>query len=164
MLVGAQRHSTAAAGRLETGFSILQLLAAIVILGVLSVIAIPGFQGYLERARQTQALAELGEIEIAISEFSTNQAGQLPASLAAAGVTGAVDPWGNNWVYVNLTLGGSPRTDQGGVPVNTTYDLYSAGPDGSTALSLTAGDSEDDIIRANDGGFIGMVEDYTRLD
>jgi general secretion pathway protein G len=164
MLVGAKQRLAAVAGRRNAGFSIFQLVAAIAILGVLSAIAIPGFQGYLERARQTQALAELGEIEIAISEFSTSQAGQLPANLAAIGYAGAVDPWGNNWVYVNLTLGGSPRTDQSGVAVNTTYDLYSAGPDGSTALSLTAGQSEDDIIRASDGGFIGVVEHYTRLD
>jgi general secretion pathway protein G len=164
MLVGAHPPAAAVAVRLEAGFSLLQLVAAIAILGVLSMIAIPGFQGYLERARQTQALADLGEMEIAIGEFSTNQAGQLPASLAAAGFPGAVDPWGNAWVYVNLTLGGSPRTDQSGVAVNTTYDLYSAGPDGLTALSLTAGESEDDIVRANDGGYIGVVEDYTRLD
>ncbi len=164
MLVGASRCSASVACRRAAGFSILQLVAAVAILGTLTVIAIPSFTGYIERARQTQALAELGEIEIAINEFSTNQAGQLPANLAAAGFPGAVDPWGNNWVYVNLTLGGSPRTDQSGTAVNTTYDLYSAGPDGATALSLIAGESEDDIIRASDGGFIGVVEDYTRLD
>lgn len=164
MLVGGRALAADVAGSSQAGFSILQLIAAIAILGVLTVIAIPGFQGYIERARLTQALAELGEMEIAINEFSTNQVGQLPGDLAAAGFPAAVDPWGNNWVYVNLLLGGSPRTDQSGTPVNTNYDLYSAGPDGATALSLTAGESEDDIIRASDGGFIGVVEEYTRLD
>ena len=163
MLVGS-RPNSATACRGADGFTILQLLATMAIVGILAVIAVPGFQVYLERARQTRALAELGEIEISISEFSTAQTGQLPVDLAAIGLAGAVDPWGNNWVYVNLTLGGAPRTDQDGVPVNATYDLYSAGPDGSTALSLVAGASEDDIIRASDGGFVGVVADYTRLD
>lgn len=146
------------------GFTILQLLAAIAILGVLAATAVPGFQVYLERARQARAIAELGELEIAINEFSAAATGQLPVNLAAVGYGGATDPWGNNWVYVNLTLGGSPRTDQDGAPVNTTYDLYSNGPDGVSALSLVDGNSSDDIVRASDGGFTGVVEDYTRLD
>lgn len=150
--------------RRSTGFSLLQVVAAVAILGVLSVIAVPGFQQYLERARQTQALAELGEIDIAINEFATARAGQLPADLAAIGFAGAVDPWGGTWVYENLALGGAPRTDQDGAPINTDYDLYSAGSDGTTALSLVAPGSDDDIVRASDGGFIGVVADYTRLD
>jgi general secretion pathway protein G len=163
MLVGAWLYPDNVRSN-AAGFTLLQLVAVVAILGVLAVIAVPGFQGYLERARQTQALAELGEIEIAINEFSTAQGGQLPVNLAAVGLAGAVDPWGSNWVYVNLTLGGSPRTDQDGAPINNAYDLYSPGPDGSTALSLVASASEDDIVRASDGGFVGFVSDYTRLD
>jgi general secretion pathway protein G len=131
---------------------------------VLAAIAVPGFQVYLERARETRAVAELGELEIAISEFAAATTGQLPANLAAVGYGGVTDPWGGNWVYVNLTLGGAPRTDQDGTQVNTTYDLYSNGADGATALSLVNADSDDDIIRASDGGFMGVVADYTRLD
>ncbi len=163
MLVGASPSAATCSGNCS-GFTILQLLAALAILGILSAIALPGFQVYLERARQTQALGELGGIEILINEFSTAQGGNLPADLAALGLAGALDPWGSNYVYVNLTLGGAPRVDQNGDPVNTTYDLYSPGPDGATALSLVAGASEDDIIRASDGGFVGLVTDYTRLD
>jgi len=161
MLVVPQIEFAAARGSLA-GYSILQLVAAIAIVGVLSAIAVPGFQIYIERARQSQALGELGEIEIAINEFSMAQTGQLPADLAAIGMAGATDPWGSNWVYVNLTLGGAPRVDQNGVAINTTYDLYSPGPDQASALSLQASESDDDVIRANDGGFFGVVADYTR--
>lgn len=143
------------------GVTLLQLVAVVAILGVLTVIAVPGFQGYLQRAQEARAIAELGEIEIAINEFATANVGQFPADLAAIGFDGATDPWGGNWVYVNLTLGGAPRTDQNGVPVNTTYDLYSAGPDGATALSLSEADSQDDVVRASDGGYVGCAVDYT---
>ena len=163
-LLVAPERKTVLLQKAAAGFTLLELMAAIAILGALAAVAIPAFQGYVERARQTRALAELGEIEIAINEFSTAATGQLPADLAAVGYGGATDPWGGNWVYVNLTLGGAPRTDQNGDPVNTTYDLYSPGPDGASATSLVNSASEDDVIRGNDGGFIGFVMDYARLD
>jgi len=46
------------------------------------------------------------------------------------------------------------------VPLNTDYDLYSQGPDGQSVSPLTAAKSRDDIIRANNGDFIGTAEDY----
>ena len=45
-------------------------------------------------------------------------------------------------------------------PLNSTYDLYSVGKDGKTVAALTAKASKDDIIRANDGGFIGLAVKY----
>jgi general secretion pathway protein G len=44
--------------------------------------------------------------------------------------------------------------------LNTDYDLYSMGKDGKTKGPLTAKDSHDDVIRANDGRFIGLASEY----
>jgi general secretion pathway protein G len=46
------------------------------------------------------------------------------------------------------------------VPINTDFDLYSMGPDGRSAPPLTASDSRDDIVRANNGRFVGIAADY----
>ena len=46
------------------------------------------------------------------------------------------------------------------MPLNSTYDLYSKGKDGASAGPLTAQSSGDDIIRANDGGYIGLASGY----
>ena len=46
------------------------------------------------------------------------------------------------------------------VPINTDYDLYSMGKDGQSAPALTAQKSRDDIIRANDGAYIGPAAGY----
>ena len=46
------------------------------------------------------------------------------------------------------------------MPLNSDFDLYSMGPDGQTATPLTAKASRDDIVRANNGGFIGVASDY----
>ena len=52
------------------------------------------------------------------------------------------------------------RKDQNLVPINSDYDLYSLGEDGDSKAPLTARASHDDIIRANNGNFIGLGEDY----
>jgi general secretion pathway protein G len=55
---------------------------------------------------------------------------------------------------------GKKRKDRNLVPLNSDYDLYSQGPDGNSVSPLTAAASQDDIIRANNGGFVGKAEDY----
>jgi general secretion pathway protein G len=46
------------------------------------------------------------------------------------------------------------------VVLNTYYDLYSVGKDGATSSSLNASVSFDDVVRANDGGFLGQAAKF----
>lgn len=55
---------------------------------------------------------------------------------------------------------GQARKDQFLVPLNSDYDLYSKGPDGKSSPPLTAKESRDDIIRANDGAYFGLASEY----
>ena len=52
------------------------------------------------------------------------------------------------------------RKDRFLVPLNTDYDLYSMGKDGESTAPLTARQSRDDIIRADNGGFIGLASEF----
>ena len=52
------------------------------------------------------------------------------------------------------------RKDKNLHPLNTDYDLYSKGPDGKSASALTAKISRDDIIRANDGAYVGLASEF----
>jgi general secretion pathway protein G len=56
--------------------------------------------------------------------------------------------------------GGQPRKDRFLVPINSDYDLYSMGPDGASTPPLTAKASHDDIIRASDGAYVGVAENF----
>ena len=53
-----------------------------------------------------------------------------------------------------------PRKDHFQVPVNSDFDLYSMGRDGQSRAPFTAEASYDDIVRASDGRFIGLVTDF----
>jgi general secretion pathway protein G len=54
----------------------------------------------------------------------------------------------------------SPRTDRFGVVLNTDFDLYSRGKDRRSADSISTPDSHDDILRANDGAFVGLASNF----
>ncbi|MEE8148540.1 MAG: hypothetical protein V3T24_13110, partial [Longimicrobiales bacterium] len=57
--------------------------------------------------------------------------------------------------------GGAPpgaRKDKFLVPINSDFDLYSLGSDGKSTPPLGAKASKDDIIRANDGSYMGIAE------
>ena len=70
------------------------------------------------------------------------------------------DPWGHAYQYLNHATAkgkGAFRKDKRIVPINTDYDLYSMGKDGQSVAPLTAKASRDDIVRANDGRFVGLA-------
>jgi general secretion pathway protein G len=55
---------------------------------------------------------------------------------------------------------GQARKDHNLVPINSDFDLFSAGPDGRSVGPLTAKASRDDIVRGSDGAFVGSAKDY----
>ena len=55
---------------------------------------------------------------------------------------------------------GGGRKDRFGVSLNSDFDLYSMGKDRSSAASLSTPPSHDDILRANDGDFVGVASDF----
>ncbi len=143
------------------GFTLVELMILVAILGTLAAIAIPFYRGYQKRARINAAITDIQSIQTTIAAHEGAMGG-LPVSLAALDLNTTLDPWGHPYRYQRLDLvpSGQWRKDKNLVPINSTYDLWSMGPDGLTAVALTAAASLDDIIRANDGSFVGLASDY----
>jgi general secretion pathway protein G len=144
------------------GFSLLELMAVITVLGVLLAVAMPSYARYVARANTSAAIADIARIHLAIETYTMNH-DVPPPDLAAIGKGGMLDPWGQPYIYLSFTGlkgKGAMRKDKNLVPINTEYDLYSVGPDGESVPPLTAKNSRDDIVMANDGGFIGVASDY----
>lgn len=145
------------------GFTLIEVMICICIIGVLSSIATPMYLSYRERARVIVAVADIKTIELAVSEFSINN-GELPNSLADIGRSEMLDPWGNPYQYLRIAGGetkgkGKMRKDHFMVPVNSDFDLYSMGRDGASVSPFTAKASQDDIVRAYNGGYFGLVSE-----
>ena len=149
-------------GRVQRGFSALELLMAFAVIGLITAIAVPSYRAYAQRARVSVAIADISKIALAILQYDL-QNNALPPDLATIGYGALLDPWGHPYYYLSfegLKGNSGQRKDKNLVPINSQYDLYSAGADGKTKAPLTAKDSQDDIIRANDGGFVGLASDY----
>jgi general secretion pathway protein G len=87
----------------------------------------------------------------------------FPDSLADIGQGALLDPWGHPYQYVNHNepnTRGLWRRDKNIVPINSDFDVFSMGKDGASRPPLTAAASRDDIVRANNGAFIGLASDY----
>jgi general secretion pathway protein G len=145
------------------GFTLLELVVTVAIIGSLSSIAIPNYMQQIENARIARATGEIRVLEKEILTYhAANQV--YPNSLDDIGRGGLKDPWGNPYEYVDLTsIEGKDkaRKDHFLVPINTDFDLYSKGRDGDSTGPLTAKASQDDIIRAGDGQYVGIAEAFS---
>ena len=123
--------------------------------------AAPSRQRAREQAQVGAAIAELRVIQSELAIYIEFNFGP-PVSLAAIDRAGLLDPWGYSYIYSPLTGPGvgQARMDKFMVPLNTDYDLYSVGPDGKSKGPLSAKDSKDDVIRALDGAYFGLAEDF----
>jgi general secretion pathway protein G len=160
-LVKHKNKSTKRIFKLSKAFTILELLITVAILGVAAAIAIPIYNQYKIKIDNAIAVTDIVRIQVeAESYYQANDV--YPPSLAAVNMNLLLDPWGLPYEYLNLD--GVPigfmRKDQALVPINSDYDLYSKGPDGASIMPLTAAMSRDDIVRANNGSFIGIASDY----
>lgn len=132
----------------------------VAILGLIAAISTVGYLRTLEEARMTQAIADLTAIAQELRAYEI-AAREFPSSLSEIGIE-LRDPWGNPYQYANFDdiPPGKRRKDKFLVPLNSDFDLFSAGPDGDFKAPLTAKHSQDDVIYAGDGSYIGPASEF----
>lgn len=143
------------------GFTLVELLISVAIMGTLAGIATIGYKDLMIRVRTNVAINDMKKIEAYIDLY-LQENGKLPGTLDDLGMGPIKDPWGNPYHYHALenVPKGKWRKDRFLVPLNTDYDLWSAGPDGESVAPLTSNLSRDDIVRAYDGDYIGVASQY----
>lgn len=146
----------------QGGFTLVELLIVIAIILTLAAIAIPNMLAALNSARIARAVGDLHTIGSEIQVYDAMN-GKYPDSLNDIGYGDRLDPWGTPYCYLNFASAkgkGQMRKDRFLVPINSNFDLYSMGPDRNSTAPLTAQNSRDDIIWANDGSFVGPASQY----
>jgi general secretion pathway protein G len=136
----------------RAGFTLIEIMVVIVILGLLAALVVPKLIGRTEEAKKTQTRVQIKNLENALQLFKLDngfypgtdqglealirvpEAGRIPKNYRKGGYLDRVpkDPWGNPYVYV------SPGT-------HGDYDISSYGADG-----VAGGDGEDADINSWD--------------
>ena len=71
--------------RNQQGFTLIELMIVIAIIGILAAIALPAYQDYTVRAKMAEPMAALAEAKTTISEYYATQGGSFP-TLAQSGL------------------------------------------------------------------------------
>lgn len=135
------------------GFTLLEVMVVIVILGILASMVVPNLMGSQERANMQKAVSDVTALETSLSlykmdnyDYPTTEQGldalveqtdldPAPRRFPEGGYVKRLpqDPWGNEYVLLN-------PGEQGNM------DVFSVGPDGEAG-------TEDDIGNFNLGDF-----------
>jgi general secretion pathway protein G len=140
------------------GFTLVELVAVCAVLTVLTFLAIPAYGKIKQKAMEVRAMEEIRGMEKAISAYSVDNGGALPVDLAAARLGTPKDPWGKLYEYHPIGTYPARFSSQFDIDqLNTDYDLYSMGNNGRSQPDIMDDDSDDDIVRSGDGGWVGLA-------
>lgn len=116
--------------RAQKGFTLIELMITVAIVGILAAVALPAYQDYTIRAQVTEGMSLAAGAKSTVAEFYANK-GDLPADNTEAGYSGATGKYVTGVEIdagvITATFGGDANTNLAGSTIILTPD-----PDATT--------------------------------
>jgi prepilin-type N-terminal cleavage/methylation domain-containing protein len=142
--------------RSQKGFTLIELMIVVVIIGILAAIAIPNFIAMQNRAKEGSTKANMHTLQLAAEDYGVRNDGvysgtmtvgttaadfSLPSSFKNPfnGLTTSGNAWENRAVFTEPALATMPGISSYCDSSNATYNIKGRGKDAALTLVLTAG-------------------------
>lgn len=89
---------------MQKGFTLIELMIVVAIIGILAAIALPAYQDYTARSQMSEAMTLASGAKGSVTEFYSDS-GQWPTNNASAGLAANTQIQGNYVAQVNVASG-----------------------------------------------------------